>query len=145
MPPELGNPYPPRWGGIPPHMAPQDLLLWERARPQLAAQVTSWYFDAAVGQGNPAAGDPADKFNRAWERLTRKRIDAVGDAGSHWLIIEVRPNAGLGALGAIQTYRSLWERDPPDTRPAVGMIVTDRLEPDTHRTAINAGIQLLQV
>lgn len=145
MPPDLGRPYPPDWTGTPPHMAPRDLALWHRARPQLPPDIAAYYYDAAVGDGSPRPGDPSDPINAAWYRLTRKRIDAVGETPAAWLLIEVRPNAGLGALGAIQTYRSLWERDPPDTRPVLAYIVTDRLEPDTVRTAINANIRILQV
>jgi len=145
MPPDLGIPYPPTWQGTPAHMAPQDLRLWRRALPQLAPLVSAWYYDAAVGAGRPGPGDPSDPIEIAWLRLTRKRLDAVGDTPAAWLLIEVRPNAGLGALGAIQTYRSLWERDPPDTRPVKAILISDRLEPDTHRTAINANIQMIQV
>lgn len=145
MPPDLGLPYQPSWLGRPAHMAEQDLLLWERARPTFAPLVSSWYFDAAVGEGSGIPADPGNPIDMGFYRLTRKRIDAVGDAGSKWILIEVRPNAGLGALGAIQTYRSLWERDPPDTRPVEAYIITDRLEEDTLATAVNANIRVHQV
>lgn len=145
MPPDLGQPYQPNWIGRPPHMAEADLLLWERARPFFAPLVTAWYYDAAVGEGSGPPTDPADSLAAGFYRLTRKRIDAVGLAGSRWILIEVRPNAGLGALGHIQTYRSLWERDPPDTRPVEAWIVSDRLEPDTLATAVNANIRIHQV
>jgi hypothetical protein len=126
-------------------MALQDLPLWVRCREQFTRRVTAWYFDAAVGEGAGEPQDPADIIARAYHRLTRKRLDAVGDAGAVWLLLELRPNAGLGALGSIQTYRSLWERDPPDTRPAEAWLITDRAEPDTMRTAINAGVRFLLV
>lgn len=145
MPPDLGFRYSPTWSGNPPHMALQDIPLWIRCREQFIPRVTGWYFDAAVGEGAGLPQDPADSIALAYYRLTRKRLDAVGDAGSVWLLLELRPNAGLGALGSIQTYRSLWERDPPDTRPVEAWLITDRAEPDTMRTAINAGVRFLLV
>jgi hypothetical protein len=126
-------------------MAPQDLVLWQRARNQFLSIVTAWYFDAAVGEGAGPPADPTDPIQTAYYRLTRKRIDAVGEAPNVWHLIELRPNAGLGALGAIQTYRSLWDRDPPDTRPTQAWLITDRAEPDTLRTALNANIRFLIV
>jgi len=145
MPPELGHRYDPTWDGNPPHMAPQDLVLWQRCRRLIFLGVTSWYFDVAVGEGSGPPVDPSDSIATAYYRLTRKRIDAVGEQAQEWLLIELRPNAGLGALGAIQTYRSLWERDPPDSRPAIAWLITDRAEPDTIKTAVNAGVRFLIV
>lgn len=141
MPPELGHRYDTNWQGTPPHMAAQDLPLFQRCRDNFRPIVKAWYFDVAVGEGSGPPADPADAIALAYHRLTRKRIDAVGDAANCWLLLELRPNAGLGALGAIQTYRSLWERDPPDSRPAVAWLITDRAEPDTIKTAVNAGIR----
>lgn len=117
MPPDLGHRYPPDWQGSIPHMAAQDLPLWLRCRTAFLPGVSAWYFDTAVGEGTGRPSDTADAITLAYFRLTRKRIDVVGDHPSKWLLLELRPNAGLGALGAIQTYRSLWERDPPDHRP----------------------------
>ena len=145
MPPDLGHRYDPTWNGNPPHMAPQDLVLWQRCRTQFLPAVTSWYFDVAVGEGSGLPIYPFDPVAHAYYRLTRKRIDAVGDGPTAWLLLELRPNAGLGALGAIQTYRSLWERDPPDSRPVQAWLITDRAEPDTMRTAVNANIRFLVV
>jgi hypothetical protein len=145
MPPDLGFRYPPTWPGNPPHMSLQDIPLWVRCRDRFSTRVTDWYFDAAVGEGAGPGPNPSDSIALAYYRLTRKRIDAVGDAGSTWLLLELRPNAGLGALGSIQTYRSLWERDPPDSRPVEAWLITDRGEPDTLRTAINAGVRFLLV
>lgn len=145
MPPDLGPAFPLTWDGRPPHMAASDLPLWILARPQLQRGVTAWYYDAAVGEGNPPANITIDDLASAYWRLTRKRIDAVGRRADAWLIVEVRPNAGLGALGSLITYRSLWDRDPPDTLPTEAWLVSDRLEPDTIRTATNWGLRYLLV
>jgi len=126
-------------------MAVTDLPLWNRIRPTFQSLVTAWYFDAAVGAGQQMPADiPAEMLQGLW-RLSRKRIDAVGETPTHWLLIELRPAAGLGALGHVQTYRSLWERDPPDTKPVRAYLVSDRADPDVLQTAINAAITVLVV
>lgn len=145
MPPDLGRAYAPDWLGLPPHMAATDLPLWQRARGQLAGPIVVWYFDAAVGEGQVMPEDIPEEMRAGIWRTSRLRIDAVGRARDHWLLIEVRPNAGLGALGHITSYRALWERDPPDTLPVRAVLVSDRLQSDVGRTALNANIRLLVV
>jgi len=145
MPPELGHRYPADWQGSPPHMAHTDLPLWHRALVQLAPLVTQWFFDVAVGVGQVMPEEISEDMRAGLWRLSRMRIDAVGETRSAWLIIEVRPNAGLGAIGHVHTYRSLWERDPPDIRPTRAYLVTDRAQADVLQTCINANITLLQV
>ncbi len=145
MPPDLGRPYAPGWTGNPPHMASTDLPLWQRIRGHFVPQVIEWFFDVAVGEGLPELLRDPSELVQSQYRLTRLRIDAVGHGAKEWLLIELRPNAGLGALGHIQSYRALWERDPPDTRPARAFLVSDRFNTDVGRTALNANIRLLTV
>ncbi len=145
MPPDLGRPYAPSWSGIPPHMAATDLPLWRRLTPFHIANIHTWYFDVAVGDGEPSLLSSPDEITRQMFRLSRLRIDAVGQAPDAWHLIELRPNAGLGALGHIQSYRALWERDPPDLLPAIAYLVSDRMQSDVGRTALNAGIRVLTV
>ncbi len=145
MPPDLGRPYAPDWPGNPPHMAHTDLPLWQRFRPQLSPKVVEWYFDVAVGDGNPTLLDDPSSIVQSMYRLSRLRIDAVGRGPDLWHLIELRPNAGLGALGHITSYRALWERDPIDTTRALAWLVSDRYQSDVARTAMNAGILLRAV
>jgi hypothetical protein len=126
-------------------MSALDFPLWQAVAPTFRPRAKRIYYDVAVGEGSPKDTATPDAISEGWSRLTRKRIDVVIDAGDAWLLIECRPNAGVGALGSITTYRSLWDRDPPDTRPTESYIVTTRLEPDVHRTAINARIGMMLV
>jgi len=65
-----------------------------------------------------------------WHDLTAFRADVVGERDSDWTLIELRANAGPGALGSLLVYRDLWNRDPPDERPLGLELVTDELHPD---------------
>lgn len=145
MPPDLGRPFPADYSLQPPHMAVTDWPIWQRARVRLSLGVSEWYFDVAVGEGMPLADSIPDEMRPGLMRLSRKRIDAVGRGAGYWLLVEVRPNAGLGALGHIRSYRALWERDPPDTWPVRAVLVSDRAEPDVVRTAVNDSIAMLTV
>jgi len=142
VPPTLGPRLPPEWAGIPAHMATQDFAVWQRGRGALSLLVDAWHFDVTVGDGLAAAGIATPDLVAALSELGRKRIDAVGIQADAWLLIEVRHRAGPGAIGALILYRSLWERDPPDSKPARALLVAGEIDPDTHLTAINRDIEV---
>lgn len=142
MKPDLGRAYPIDWTGYPPHMAPLDLPIWRR---YLKLNHPTWiraYFDAALGDGAdvPAGGDPA--MEKMWSRITRKRTDVIIETATGWLIIEIRHNAGLGAIGAILGYKALWEADPPDPRPLEILILTNLADRDTLAAAKAADVPI---
>jgi hypothetical protein len=68
---------------------------------------------------------------KGWQYSTAKKIDAaVRNAEEVWLC-EVRPDAGLAAVGSVLGYAILSESDPWTPLPLVPVIVTDRMDGDT--------------
>lgn len=139
---DLGPKFPPTWEGIPPHVSSEDLPLWEEFRRRYASQYQAFYFDVALGEGEAAEGAVSERVAAAWRRLTRFRADVVGDTGSEWHLIELRPRAGPAALGAIQTYATLWLAGPPDRRAVRPIVVTDRCPGDIRRVAGLMGVEV---
>jgi hypothetical protein len=139
---DLGPSYPPTFEGIPPHVSSEDLILWEQFRRRSAKEYVAFYFDVALGSGEVPAPNVSEAVGKAWQRLTKFRADVVGDTGTEWHLIELRPNAGPGAVGAIQTYSTLWTIKPPDARPVVPIIVTDRCSADIRTVASLAGVEI---
>jgi len=139
---DLGPAFPATFEGIPPQVSTEDLLLWERFRKAHAREYQAFYFDVALGTGEDSAPNVSEAVARAWRRLTKFRADVVGDTGKEWHLIELRPNAGPGAVGAIQTYATLWLTGPPDSRPVVPIVVTDRCSADIRSVASLAGIEI---
>lgn len=145
MPVELGRLYAPQWKGVPPHMSSQDLALWDRFQEFFAGDFSGFYFDAALGTTAPPGDTTDENMIKMWQRVTSKRIDAVGvKADSVW-VMEFRPNASVGALGSILTYVTLWRDDPPLDTPAVPVIVTDFPDPDLISLAARQGIRIIKV
>ncbi len=142
---ELGQFYNRDWMGKPPHMASQDLPIWERFRDKYKNDFVGWYFDAACG--TPAEVPPGTEPNLAkmWTRITSKRIDVVGVKTNEYWIIEIRPDAAAGALGTIMTYINCVSVDPPDDRSLVAALVSDRFDPDIVDLAKSFNINLIQV
>ena len=138
----LGASQLPTWEGIPPHISTDDLTLWETFRRQYASDYVKFYFDVALGSGESSPENTRPSVAAAWQRLTMFRADVVGDTGKEWHLIELRPNAGPGAIGAVQTYATLWLTDPPDNRPMKPILVTDRCSADIRRVAALTGVEV---
>jgi len=139
---DLGPMFEPTFEGIPPHVSSEDLILWEQFRRRSSKDYVAFYFDVSLGTGEEPGPGINEKVGQAWRRLTKFRADVVGDTGTEWHLIELRPNAGPGAVGAIQTYSTLWTIKPPDARPLVSIIVTDRCTNDIKTVARLAGVEI---
>jgi len=139
---DLGPVFLTTYEGIPPQISSEDLLLWKRFKQLHAKDYIAFYFDVALGSGEDAGPGVNENVAKAWNRLTKFRADVVGDTGEEWHLIELRPNAGPGAVGAIQTYSTLWLTAPPDKRPVKPIIVTDRCSADIRKVASLSGVEV---
>lgn len=139
---ELGPSFPVTFQGIPPHVSAEDLVLWEQFRRRHGAEYKVFYFDVGLGEGEGSPETVSPNVAAAWRRLTKFRADVVGDTGSEWHLIEMRNNAGPGAIGALQTYSTLWLGRPPDARPLRVILVTNQITADARAVAGLSGIEV---
>ena len=142
MPPTLGRAFPPSWDGYPPHMSPKDYTLWQPYRRDHLPTATALYFDVALGRGEIPDAPALPPIEAMWSRVTSFRADCIIDSPRSWTLVELRDNAGAGALGAVLLYADLWAADPPDARPITLELVTNHLHPDLARTLRRYGIRL---
>lgn len=140
---DLGPPFRTDFVGVPPHVSTEDFVLWERFRRTYAKEYVQFYFDVAIGEGAEAPPGTPEKIAAAWTRLTRFRLDVLGDHGDEWHVIEMRPRAGPGAVGALQTYHTLLLGNLPDDRPLHSILVTDVCTRDIEAVAGAAGIRII--
>jgi len=87
-------------------------------------------YDVHLGEGVPLKHIYPPEIVRAAKILTQKRVDVVGYRGEEVWIIEVKPDAGLSALGQLLGYRALWIRDRGEPAKLELAVVTDILNPD---------------
>ena len=145
MPVDLGKLYSNDWAGTPPHAASNDLPLWERFQDQYGKEFSGFYFDCSLGTPAVVPEGTEANLEKMWTRITSKRIDVVGVREDIYWIIELRPQAAAGALGTIITYRELWRSAPPDSKPFIGVIVTDYPDPDLLVMAAQQDIKIVVV
>ena len=122
---ELGKAYGLEFAGHPAHMSAIDFVLWRRLRARGDLVFDRVFFDVGVGSGAVDDRVVSVELAAAWRRLTRLRVDVVGETPFAWTLVEIRGAAGPGAIGSLLTYRSLWRDDPPDDRSVNLVLVTD--------------------
>ena len=140
MPTTLGNPYPQKWEGTPPHMSGEDLDLWHKYRVTAIQKAINIYFDVGLGGQTEVPAGTSPEMAFMWLRNTQKRIDVLIQQETKWIIIELRARAQASAVGRLLQYFDLWKEDPPDKKTVELCLVTDTTDRDTKKLAEKLGI-----
>lgn len=136
---------PPALTGRYPNMARNDAALWERYLKHEGQIWKAVTYDVRLG--GQVTDDPhaTEMEKYMWKKNTAERIDVVADrVTEHW-VIEVRPNAKLGALGSAIGYVMLAQREPWTHLPLVPAVLTDNIAPDVRWVADQLGVQVIIV
>jgi len=128
--------YPVEWvavekSGRYPHMFKHDIGIWERFLDAYGGQFSAAAYDVALGGITTDAPDADPAMVKGWQYSTAKKIDAAVRNDEEVWLCEVRPDAGLAAVGSVLGYALLSEVDAWTTLPIVPVIVTDRMDGDT--------------
>ena len=128
-----------------PHMGEKDAAIWSRfldANPE--AFDYCWY-DLPVGSGEPVPLETQQNLKEDWLILTKYKCDVIGFKDGKPTIIEVKPRAGLGAVGQVITYDLLYqEYVDGKARPNL-IILTDALRSDMDWLCEEFGIEIIVV
>ena len=128
-----------------PHMMPNDIGIWERFIEQYPDRFDVIEYDVHVGAGRGYHDyDPEWKIRLA-KAITQFRIDAVGWIGPSPTIVEVKPYAGLSALGQLKAYSHYFTREFPQSPLPFLMIVTDETLPEIVELYEENKIEVIQV
>lgn len=127
------------------HMMPRDIPLFASYifTPE-GNNYTNWEFDVLVGDPeDPGAHYPMSSRKAALYQNSLK-VDAIGWLFGTPTIIEVKPNAGCGAIGQVLTYQK-WYRMIFDLEPRM-MIVCNRMSRQIQTACIidNIDFRILQ-
>ena len=145
MPVFLGGVFNKDWKGAPPGMAPKDYPIWQDYLSRYSDDIRRVYYNVRCGGGSVSGDvlDPTDIL--MWLSISMLRIDAVVETNNETLIIEVKPNAGRTAFGAVLIYLTLWNADPKINKPAVPVIVTDMITPQMRAICELNNIRVIMV
>ena len=113
-----------------PHMLHEDIAVWSKFLTKMAEVITRVWYDVHVGQ----AVSPVDPSSTVQQKVaagvTRKRIDVVARVGPEFWVIEVKPVAGMGALGQVYSYNRLFALEYETFSPTKPVVVCDVLDDD---------------
>jgi hypothetical protein len=119
-----------------------DRPLWDRFLDRYGGEFVGFEYDVRVGRPSRAAAGMDPQTQAVWETLTRLRIDAVGYTDREIWLFEVKPYAGLSALGQLVGYKVAFEEERRPGRPVRLGVVTDRWVPAVGDAFAAAGIRV---
>lgn len=129
-----------------PHMSPEDTDLWNRfimTNPDFADFV---YYDVPVGTLPHKIESAQRPITEKYVRQTYlKRIDALTHRNNLLHLIELKPNAGMIALGQVIMYRHCLAKMLGHDLNIHAMIVTDQADIDLPELAQIHTIHLIQL
>lgn len=127
------------------HMLPNEVRLWERFLQLYGDWFKNYRYDVRVGEGV----DPGPGYEEEWRRLarllTQKRIDVVAEKDGEVWIFEVKPDAGLGAIGQVLSYKVLYMKEHKDVHKVQLAIVTTRVDDDIREVCKEYGITVFEL
>lgn len=128
-----------------PHMKPRDVAIWERFIEALPNAYEECIYDQPLGNGEtvPEGTDP--EIAKDWKVLTQWKVDVVGYYNGSVDVIEVKPDAGISAIGQVKSYAYLFDQLDGDAKPVRPVIVTDRERPDMRALCAEQGVTLIVV
>ena len=136
---------PPTWRGHYRHMQKRDAAVWEKFLERHAAEFLGFAYDVALGGVVLQLDGVSDEERRGWQYTTALKIDAAGYQSDRVLIIEVRPEAQVSALGAAIAYTLVARRDRVFPLALAPAIVCEYVQPDVKWAAQQLGVLVLEV
>jgi hypothetical protein len=128
-----------------PHMAKRDANVWEKYLKAHGAEYIGFSYDVALGGRQLALEGMREEESIAWQYSTALKIDVVGWKANQAWIIEVRPDATVGTLGAALCYTLVAQREQLSELPLVPAICYESIQIDVEWCCQQTGVQLLKV
>lgn len=126
-----------------PHLRPAEIAIWraflrDHSDPQLQCA-----YDVHVGSIPTIANDLPPAIQKHAASVYPKKIDVIVFTDNRTAIIEIKPYAGLSAIGQALSYTYLFSQDYPDLPNPFPCILTDRPQLDIPELCDHFRIRLL--
>lgn len=131
--------------GYYPHMSKADTAIWERFMTEYPDAYKQCQYDFHVGDAPPFNTLDDDDTDRNQDMLYRLRIDVVAGSALGIDLIEIKPDAGVAAIGQLKSYKALYMRDEEPNQEVGMIIITDKMRPNMEWLCKQEGIKLIIV
>ena len=125
-----------------PHLGPEDTAIWSRFIEKNPNHYKSVDYDVKVGEGRDYSSLPEDQYSEDLKYLSKKRIDVVAFVNGEIHVIELRPSAGLSAIGQALGLADLYRVIAPADKRVVPVVITDKILPDMEVLCVKMGVWL---
>ena len=122
-----------------------EAALWDQWLKLHGEDYARFMYDVHVGRPWPDHLVMPERWRKGAEAVYLKRIDVVGYQPGVITVFEVKPHAGLGALGQILGYLTLYEDQFGPPEELRGAIVTELVDPNVEKILEDHGIELFVI
>ncbi len=113
-----------------PHLRPKEIEIWERFIALKPDEYEEVEYDLAFGLLPPFKTVVVPETGGDDRRVYLRRVDVVARKGSRLDFIELKPNAGPGAIGQIKGYITLYKNLVDPNAEINARIITDNVRAD---------------
>jgi len=128
-----------------PHMLPVEAELWDKFLAIRRPEFIKLEYDVHVGELIDEPPGLPEYLKGMLQAVYRKRIDVVAYDPDRIYVIEVKPRAGLSAIGQVMAYKLLYQDEFTPNVPVEMRIVCERIATDIPRIAKELNIGIWQV
>lgn len=125
-----------------PHMLHEDIAVWTRFLEKMAHVISRVWYDVHVGKAVSPADPDSTIQQKVAAGVSRKRIDVVASIANEFWVIEVKPVAGMAALGQIFSYTRLFQLEFDVFVPVRGVVVCDEFDEDVGVSFAELGVMV---
>ena len=122
-------------------MTVDSALLWKNFLLEHKNEYNSFDYDLKVGEGTEPPSAFEESLRYDFIELSKKRIDVVGYKDDVITLFEIKPRAGLSAVGQLLGYKQLFESTYPSLKVSHLICITAFLNMDEQKVYDQNGIK----
>jgi len=123
-----------------PHLRPEDVKIWNKFISQNPDFFKAVEYDVKVGEGRSYEDYPKGPIREDMVYLSKKRIDVVGFKNDEIYVIELKPKAGMSAIGQALSLAELYRDEAPTDKIVLPTVITDKEIPDARQLCSKLGV-----
>lgn len=116
-----------------PHLAKNEVVIWDKFLKQNPDWAERVDYDVTCGEHDILPPGTPEHTKEDWDYLRSWKIDVVAFKNNIPFIIEVRPRAGLGAIGEVLSKAIMFLEEHSDLPQAQPVIITDAERPNVRQ------------
>lgn len=122
------------------HLLPSERQIWRAFIQREGQDYKPFEYDVHVGKASALWKTGNPNYDRMADALLKKRIDAVSKKENVLHIFEVKPDAGLSAIGQLLSYEVLYRQEFKYEGRIDLHLVTNLIDVDTENICNSKGI-----